>query len=506
MKKLVSLLLCAILVFACMGTALAEHVNFSMTSYNTITGVDYTSDDFYKFLADKFDVTIDIWGNGADGASERERTWMINGGMPDAMIWESFNYGEYCDYVDQGVLKPLPQGWQEKWPNLNKLVQVSGMAEALEIDGETYAIPHSVFGNYMDMYPIPSHFSITFRYDLACKVGMENLGDDATMTLSELRAYLEALRDLPDEDKIALPCIADNTSNTLALFYYPLNVNNRTYRSDETGYHWIFENPSDWTEVLTTMQDWYKNGLIDADFFQKTYSDYRNLLTSGQLAAICDSGDCVNLNGYRKMYKAAFPDRDPYNDLHIAAITSEDGKAYAVQAGNYWTMQLFAPETDDATLERILDVMDYIASMEGEAACQIGVPGVDWKYDDEGKIEIINAGVTYPSQEPLYLLGYCSDDFAYSGARTTIDIRDVEEVRAVYAKKVEAGLVKYETEYQTYSSPLRNQYSLDTNAILAQIVVNGLDPESTLQQFADENVNIWKPLQEELNQVFGYTK
>nr|AHF24444.1 extracellular solute-binding protein family 1 [uncultured bacterium Contig99] len=503
MKKLVSLLLCMLMVFACMGTALADHIEFSMTSYNTITGVDYTSDDFYKFIAEKFDVTIDIWGNEADGASEREHIWMNGGTMPNAMIWESFDYGEYVDYVDQELLKPLPDGWQERWPNLAKLVKVSGMAEALEIDGQTYAIPHSVFGNYLDMDPIPSHFSITFRYDLACEVGMEDLGKDSIITLSELRAYLEALK---ANNLIAMPCIADNTSNTLALFYLPLQVNSRAFRSDENGYHWIFENPSDWTELLTTMQDWYQNGLIDADFYQKSYSDYRNLLTSGQMAAICDSGDCVNFNTYRAQYQAAFPDRDPYYDLHIAAVASEDGKAYANQAGNYWTMQMFAPETDDATLERILDVMDYIASMEGQAAVQIGVPGVDWEYDADGKIVILNPGVTYPSQEPLYLLGYCNDDFAYSGAKSTLDIRNIDEVKAVYAKKSEAGLVKYEMGYATYSSPLRSNYSLDTNAILAQIVVSGADPESTLQQFVDENVNIWKPLQDELNQYFGFTK
>ncbi len=503
MKKLVSLLLCTILVFACMGTALADHVNFSMTSYNTITGVDYTSDDFYKFLADKFDVSIDIWGNEADGASEREHIWMNGGTMPDAMIWEDFNYGEYVTYVDNELLKPLPDNWKEQWPNLAKLVQVSGMADALEIDGQTYGIPHSVFGNYLDMDPIPSHFSITFRYDLAVEVGMENLGDNATITLSELRAYLEALA---EKKLIAMPCIADNTSNTLALFYLPLQVNSRTYRSDETGYHWIFENPSDWTEVLTTMQDWYKNGLIDADFYQKTYSDYRNLLTSGQMAAICDSGDCVNFNTYRAQYQAAFPDRDPYYDLHIAAVASEDDKAYAAQAGNYWTVQVFAPQTDDATLARILDVMDYIASMEGEAACQIGIPGVDWEYDADGKIKIINPGVTYASQEPLYLLGYCNDDFAYSGAKSTLDIRNIDEVKAVYAAKSAAGLVKYEMDYATYSSELRSNYSLNTNSILAQIVVSGSDPETTLQQFADENVNIWKPLQDELNEYFGFAK
>lgn len=503
MKKLVSLLLCLCMVLACMS-ALADHVDFSMTSYNTITGVDYTSDDFYKFIADKFDVSIDIWGNEADGASEREHIWMNGGTMPNAMIWEDFNYGEYVTYVDQELIKPLPDGWKEKWPNLAKLVSVSGMAEALEIDGQTYGIPHSVFGNYLDMNPIPSHFSVTFRYDLACEVGMENLGDNSTIKLSELRAYLEALK---EKNLIAMPSIADNTSNTLALFYLPLQVNSRTFRSDETGYHWIFENPADWVDVLTTMQDWYTNGLIDADFYQKTYSDYRNLITAGQLAAICDSGDCVNFNTYRAQYQAAFPDRDPYYDLHIAAIADEDDNAYANEAGNYWTVQVFAPETPDATLERILDVMDYIASMEGEAACQIGIPGVDWKYEDDGKITVINPdGGTYPSQEPLYLLGYCNDDFAYSGAKSTLDIRNIDEVKAVYAAKSAGGLVKNEMGYNTYSSELRSNYSLNTNSILAQIVVSGADPLTTLQQFADENVNIWKPLQDELNAYYGFTK
>ena len=500
MKKLFSLLLGLVMVFAACS-AFADTVSFSMTSYNTITGADYTSDAFYQYIAKKFDVNIDIWGNEAKSADEKEHLWMNGGTMPDAMIWEKFNYGEYLSYVDQGLLKPLPDGWQEKWPNLAKMVNVSNLASALEIDGKTYAIPHAVFGNYLNMSPIPAHFSIIFRYDLAKEVGMENLGADGTIKLSELRAYLEALADKKLIDNAA---IASKAENSIWCFLLPNGVDPNTYYKDEKGFHWIFEDADRMVGAITMMQDWYKAGLLDADFYTKACADYRTMFGAGQLAAMCDSGDVVNYNNYRKLYQDAFPDRDPYEDIHIAAIVAEDGTCYTHEAGNYWTVHVFAPETDDAKLERILDVMDYIASPEGGAASQIGVPGVDWEYNEDGTIKLINSGVQYPSMDALYLLGYCSDDFAYSGAKGSLDNRNVEEVKRIYAIKNAGKLFPYDMQYNTYSSTLRSNYSLNTNGILSEIVVSGADVKTALEKYAKDNEQVWKPLQDEMNAYYGY--
>lgn len=500
MKKLVSLLLCLAMVIS-VCSVFAEPVSFSMTSYNTITGADYYSDAFYKYIAEKFDVAIDVWGNESKDADVKEHLWMNGGTMPDAMIWEKFNYGEYVSFVDQGLLKALPDGWQEKWPNLAKMTEVSGFADALAIDGQTYAIPHAVFGNYLDMSPIPAHFSIIFRYDLACEVGMEDMGKDNTVTLSEIRAYLEAVA---AKNLIDMPCIASKAENSIWMFMLPYGIDPNAYHKDSTGFHWIYEDADKLVPAIETMQDWYKAGLLDADFYTKACADYRTLFEAGQMAAMCDSGDVVNYNTYRAKYQEAFPDRDPYNDIHIAAIVAEDGTCYTQEASNYWTVTCFSPETSDEKLVRILDVMDYLASPEGEAAAQIGVPGVDWEYDAEGKISLINSGVTYASMDALYLLGYCSDDFAYSGAKGSLDVRNVDEVKAIYAVKAAGKLFPYDMEYNTYSSTLRSNYSLNTNGIISDIVVTGSDVKTALETYAEENKNVWKDLQDEMNAYYGY--
>src|SRR5690606_2052843 len=67
--------------------------------------------------------------------------------------------------------------------------------DLLKVDGQTYAMPHSVFGNFLELPYGVSHTSLWYRKDWAEQVGMPDLGSNYKITIDELKEYLEKVAD-----------------------------------------------------------------------------------------------------------------------------------------------------------------------------------------------------------------------------------------------------------------------------------------------------------------------
>lgn len=524
-KKITAMLLCAGMVMAMLGGCQnarddsgnpggADHASssdvgakdnydetiaFSLTSYNTITGVDYTDDALYKYIAEKFQIDVDVWANEVSGAAEKERIWINGGTMPDIMKWEDFNFSEYYTYVNQGLLQPLPEGWETKWPNIAKLVNASGIYDLLQVDGKTYGIPCAVFGNNVNFDVVPTHVSLYVRADWAREIGMDNLGDDYTISISELKEYLEKV------DKAGLtsnPTLAASLANMIPAFYFANGIN--TNQFIDNGNEWIWGPTQEGvTDVIAQMREWYQAGLLDRDFYTKEQLDYENAFTAGQNAAFFAQGNADGIARFRREYSEAYQGKDGYEDITVACLTAEDGSAYASETGNYWTVNVFSPNTDEKTMERILDLIDWIAGPEGQTAEQMGIPEVDWKYDEDGRPLAVNEGV-YVSQDAFYLLGYCLDDFQMAGVKSNIGEQDIEECLSIYDVKEQGTIFPYSWAYEISSSDARKSYSVDWQAKISELVVGEEDIETSWNSFVEENRNLWEPLVQELNEESGY--
>ena len=174
--------------------ASGDAVHFTFTAYNCIAGKDY-KDPLFLWINEKFGVDMEVMANEPSGADERFRTWVMGGTLPDCANWEGFTFAEYYSYIDQGLLGALPDGWEEKYPNIAKMVEASGYAEYLKVDGKTYGVPHVVFNNFLKMDPPINHATLFFRKDWAAEVGMPDMGKDYYVTISELKQYLEKVKE-----------------------------------------------------------------------------------------------------------------------------------------------------------------------------------------------------------------------------------------------------------------------------------------------------------------------
>ena len=490
------------------SAASGDKVHFTWTSYNCIAGKDY-NDPLMQYIGDKFGVDIEVMANEPSGAAEKFRIGVTGGSLPNSANWEGFSVSEYYSYIDQGLLKPLPDGWETTYPNIAKMVQASSIADILKVDGKTYAVPHVVFNNFVEMDPPINHATLFFRKDWAAEVGMPDLGKDYKITISELKEYLEKVQAAGLTNDGAF--VSDSAGNINQMFGYATGTPyGRSFIETESGFKYSYEADKDlWINMIKTMREWFKAGLIDPDYaVVNDIYDARAALMAGTLAAMFDSGDCANTNTYMTGYQGNFPDQDPYEHIGGAHILTDDGSAYILEVTNFWTVQVFAPETDDATMAKILEVMDWACSPEGELSTVLGIPEVDWKYNDEGKPEAINTiDITlYPSTEILpFGMSHCNDEIGYSGASATIDQRAIDQSMAIFDVKKSGTVIPYEYNYgMVFNSTTKDNYSVNVDSKINELVAGDEDIEAAWDTFLEENKAMWEPLLNELNEHFGY--
>ena len=103
-------------------------------------------------------------------------TWIMAQNMPDVAI---YNYGEgthadASNFVEQGLIRRLPDDWKTRWPGVAKVYGVTSLAPMLEdlYDG-TYFIPRARFFYNLPGDPLANHWSLWMRADWIEAVGIE---------------------------------------------------------------------------------------------------------------------------------------------------------------------------------------------------------------------------------------------------------------------------------------------------------------------------------------------
>ena len=79
MKKLLTILLAAVMLFSCAAGALADydtHITFQVASYNVNESVDYNADELSRHFEDKFNFDWDLVSLSNETGAENIRIWI----------------------------------------------------------------------------------------------------------------------------------------------------------------------------------------------------------------------------------------------------------------------------------------------------------------------------------------------------------------------------------------------------------------------------------------------
>ena len=509
MKKFLAFLMAAIMLLSCTAALaeydVSEHITFTVTNRGNLSaGNDYTGDEFYAWLSEKFNFDWEPMITDSATHDDTVALWINMGDMPDMANLTTFNYTTYCEWVDQGLLGALPDGWQEKYPNLAKVIANCGIEDYLTIDGKIYGLPATIFVNWMEMNPAVSHESVYYRKDWAEQLGY-TFGE--TVTFEEMMKFCA---ECVEKDLAGNGTTIGMTSRNGVVVSHVLKWANggsnvTGFVATDDGYVWgpCVEGVTDEIKLLRAA---YESKALDPDFYMLASADVKNRFASGVAAAMFNDGGPGNVSDAWNAWEDAHPDTDADDYIATTLVTPADGKVIAYETGNFWTMKVFSPNTDEKTMDRILCMLDYFSDpTEGQIVVNCGIPNVDWQWTEDGVVDQSIKNPDKPkqySQDVIQQWGTCNDEL-YIIKSPLSQPTAVEQYRRNMLNKSAGTVVRTDYDYSYYSSELKNQYSLDIAAKAAGLIADTtLDIDTEWAKFITENEGMWKPLLDELNQVF----
>ncbi len=479
-------------------------VNFKMSG-----GYDYESDPVWQYIEDRFNVDIELWTQEYDGHVEKCRTWIATETMPDAMMWCEWSIGsEYFTNAEQGLLKALPDGWETRWPELARMIQNTGVRDALEVDGKVYAIPHATSGLYSASDMQTSGSVMYFRKDWAEQVGMPDLGKDYKMTISELEDYMRKIREAGLTDK-PMGNAMFWIDRVMECAYGLPQQEFQRFVPREDYYEFALDSEA-FPERITMISDirrWYQDGLLDSDFYVNDASYYLAAFGNGQIGTFPYSSSYGDLSSVWNAFQQGTAGLDPDEVVGLAVVCGDDGLLSATGSSNWWTAHMFNPDMDDATFERILDVFDFLCSKEGTIMSMTGgVQGVDWEFDQEGKIVYLNEAIKENdnSEQPFYFMGYGGfANLASVNPETDFDRLAIMDAILEIQRAADI-LYPVDPNYLTFTGESKANYSLDTRGAMTEIVCKegDVDVAKEWADWLEENSAIWEPLLNDLTETY----
>ncbi len=345
------------------------------------------------------------------------------------------------------------------------------------------------------------------NYDLS-----KNL-ESNSITISEFFAYLQAVKDAG---------IAEypwyNTSgyvgNVLDRVTEASGVGqNPYYKGSDGQYHWgPAEEETGIKETLRQIKGAYDNGLL--------YPEFYTLQEPDDVGHFYAAGDCAG-----QMYTgmAAWFDRyDSYMQSNLGVsywdtsvtlvLTDDNGVAHDDPLTNYWACNIISPNIDDETLDRLLTIWDYGCTEEGQLRIRLGIPDVDWKYDENGEVINTIEETGFASLEEKYTSVYpitgnmfiLSDDYSFISPANSKAARDrVAELYITRSKITSARGQEPDWNLLSYSSQAMNLASMTYADEYANIITKDGDFDANYDQWVADKLKMIQPVLDELNAAFG---
>lgn len=468
----------------------------------------WTQDDYYKYITDKVNIDIEFQALSSDSAAEKARIMISSGSMTDIVYTSSFMLDEYSSYAEQGLVKGLPDGWKDKYPNLRFALEMTGVLDSLEEAGEgsVHALlrPMDHYTDYIDefraafkegkdlremmseqKYLYIDRYGFAYRKDWAEKLGIK------TQPIMEYDDFIDMVLKFKEADLGGVG--ADNTvgialDHTEApnIFVTAFNSSYKFFNKDGKDEYVCGLLEDSTTEGVKAYVEAYRSGVLSPGFYTQKTQNLNSLFCSQRSGVIFPRAEVSALRALNSEFEKANPGLKASECIDVCWIKSPDGKVHGREASNYWGVYYLNPDMSDEKLDRIMALADYISSEEGGPQIRLGLEGIDYKVengkyvnirpkDENGNLESLDK--KYPSNEffrlflnPLYMNEVTeTDSYARERMNTLVEeklkndisVLSWDDARDAY---VADDYVKFNAAY-------------DVNSMFAEIVVAEGNPE-----------------------------
>lgn len=492
MKKLLAMLLCLAMMSTMIITvAVAEEpttITWLHQSF-TVTGLDNWYDALWvQELEERLNVKFEfISVNPADNYDNVVNLIIASGEYPDIISWDWSDYsGGIEAAIEDGLVTTFSvDEMTEKVPNyMNIITGNDAIERAMLLNDGTIA----TFCHVEESTERQAYSGYAIRKDWLDRVGLE-----VPTTIDELHTALLAFKEqdangngdpndeLPMSDRSTLNLIRELAS-AWGLVYNTMMLDPTT---GEVTYWTEVNDGQNFKDFVSTLSQWYAEGLIDPEFTTNTQTEINSkvtsdiqgfyhtntnrypgyqLLLSQTVASYADPDGVVLQPLQRFLYQY-----DTGEDKHYTAATNLKNWV-ASQEGNVIT----SSAVEEGKVDKILELFNYMYSEEGTTLISWGVEGLSFNYDADGnKVwtdEVLNQDGTLSSDT---VMQYCLP--------TRGEFPKVMDLQAWMTIDAFGDDAKTALEYN---------YSADKDLIIPNILLAGEDAETYSRIMTDVNTAV----------------
>lgn len=354
---------------------LVEYTFFAH-NWNMYEGQD--NDRILKFIEQKFNVRIKITGAPWEGWRDRLSTQIGANQAPDLFFYLP-NEKAYSEYVRKQQIQPL-DGYIEKANATNlKSMFASNQLKDATFGGLHYFVPN-IFA--------PSNHAIYVRKDWMKKWidarGYTNKTQPET--LSEFADMLKYFTE-NDPDGSETETVGMTASQEVGWFDNLASFGISPNWTNENG-EYVWNATTDGYKNMTNyFADLYNKGYIRQEFFTQTDAEKEEDFINGRAGVMISNNNAMVDSIISRMSKGVLAGKNPedYIDV-IMPPSSDDGKLqgkYAAYDGYWGGFNISNTAREPMRLVRILD---YMMSEEGQMLRLYGIEGVHYELNDEGVV------------------------------------------------------------------------------------------------------------------------
>lgn len=355
-----------------------EHMDISV-GYWDIDAMTKTTqpDGMTQYIEELFNITLHPMSVTWTNYKERYQFLSFTNSLPDMFATitlsstDNNDSATYSDLVSSGSIRSLPE-------DMSAYPILSGMLEAAPsiryTDGRYYAIPRI---SYMDPILGAMDAAVLVRRDW-----MNNLGYDDPQNFEEFAELTAAFANNDPDGNGLDDTIGYNVNNRNALGKWVI----LGIAPECNVYSWVEEDgrfvPS-WTtdafkDVVSAYRYLYETGGLDPAFYSKSPTTILNDFASGRLGAMEYKSFPMSLMDLKEEWDI-LNDR-PFEECVdiLPVFPAPDGVRYSNSSNLFWSETYISSSVDDAKLERILALFEFLMSEEGQAFCHYGIEGEDY--------------------------------------------------------------------------------------------------------------------------------
>lgn len=351
---------------------------------------DEVRDLIYKKLNIKIKPVDITW----DDYEQKVPLWATSGQLPDVFAFDLVGKPLMKEWVDQGVIKPLPDD-MSAYPNLNAILEapefMSYKYPLGSDDAKYYGIPRP---NYRDNNWVANDFGIIVRKDW-----MEKLGKSEPANFDEFIDLMVAFaKEDPD---------GDGQNDTLGFVPFDQNYMGSLMNSFEPGLTaggtkavWVRDkkNPGQWIPSFMTdgalegykaIRKLHDDGGLDPDFATIKGEEGLDKFVNGAAGALGYGGNYGSLWRVWDKYTQVDPNAK-FEDtfMVIKPFKNADGNYYRYLQNAAWSETYLNADITPEKQAKVFELYDYLLSEEGYRAIHFGIEGKTWELKD-GKVEVI---------------------------------------------------------------------------------------------------------------------